>query len=116
MDNFEIMEKLGKGSISKVYKVRRKIDNKIYALKKMQILDTSEKQKINSLNEIRVLASINSKYIINYKEAFFDTKDSSLCLVMEYADKGDLSKIIEEHKKSGNYFDEKDMENIYSTS
>ena len=113
MDNFEIMEKLGKGSFSKVYKVRRKIDNKIYALKKMQILDTSEKQKINSLNEIRVLASINSKYIINYKEAFFDTKDSSLCLVMEYADKGDLSKIIEEHKKSGNYFDEKDIWKIF---
>ena len=113
MDNFEIMEKLGKGSFSKVYKVRRKIDNKIYALKKMQILDASEKQKINSLNEIRVLASINSKYIINYKEAFFDTKDSSLCLVMEYADKGDLSKIIKEHKKSGNYFDEKDIWKIF---
>ena len=52
MDNFEIIEKLGSGSFSKVYKVRRKIDNQIYALKKMQIYNLSEKQKLNSLNEV----------------------------------------------------------------
>ena len=67
----------------------------------MQIYNLSEKQKLNSLNEIRVLASINSKYIVNYKEAFLDTKDSTLCLVMEYADRGDLSKRIQEQKKRG---------------
>ena len=35
MDNFEIICKLGAGGFSKVYKVRRKIDDKIYALKKV---------------------------------------------------------------------------------
>ena len=58
MDNFEIICKLGSGGFSKVYKVKRKIDNQIYALKKVQILNLSEKQKLSSLNEIRVLASI----------------------------------------------------------
>ena len=113
MDNFEIIEKLGSGSFSKVYKVRRKIDNQIYALKKMQIYNLSEKQKLNSLNEIRVLASINSKYIVNYKEAFLDTKDSTLCLVMEYADRGDLSKRIQEQKKRGKYFNERDIWKVF---
>ena len=113
MENFEIIEKLGQGGFSKVYKVRRKIDNQIYALKKVQITNLSEKQKMNSLNEIRVLASIKSKYIVNYKEAFLDTKDSSLCLVMEFADKGDLSKRIEEQKKRGKYFNERDIWRIF---
>ena len=99
MENFEIICKLGSGGFSKVYKVRRKIDNQIYALKKVQILNLSEKQKLNSLNEIRVLASIKSKYVVNYKEAFLDEKDSSLCLVMEYADRGDLENRIKEQKK-----------------
>ena len=58
MDNFEIICKLGSGGFSKVYKVKRKIDNQIYALKKVQILNLSEKQKLSSLNEIRVLESI----------------------------------------------------------
>lgn len=113
MKNFEILEKLGKGAFSVVYKVRRNIDNQIYALKKVQITNLSEKQKTNSLNEIRVLASIKSKYIVNYKEAFLDTKDSTLCLVMEYADRGDLSKRIEEEKKRNRYFNERDIWRIF---
>ena len=34
MENFEIISKLGSGGFSKVYKVKRIIDNQIYALKK----------------------------------------------------------------------------------
>ena len=113
MDNFELICKLGSGGFSKVYKVRRKVDNQIYALKKVQILNLSEKQKISSLNEIRVLASIKNKYIINYKEAFLDEKDCSLCLVMEYADGGDLANKIKEYKEKNEYFNEEDIWKIF---
>ena len=113
MENFEIICKLGSGGFSKVYKVKRKIDNKIYALKKVQMLNLSEKQKISSLNEVRVLASIKNKYVINYKEAFLDEKDCTLCLVMEYADRGDLENIIKEHKQKSEYFREEDIWKIF---
>ena len=113
MENFEIISKLGSGGFSKVYKVKRKIDNQIYALKKVQILNLSEKQKLSSLNEIRILASIKSKYVVNYKEAFIEEKDSSLCLVMEYADRGDLENRIKEQKKKGKYFNEKDIWRVF---
>jgi len=113
MENFEIISKLGSGGFSKVYKVKRKIDNQIYALKKVQILNLSEKQKLNSLNEIRVLASIKNKYIVNYKEAFIDEKDCSLCLVMEYADRGDLANRIKQQKEKGKYFNEKDIWKVF---
>ena len=113
MENFELICKLGSGGFSKVYKVRRKLDDQIYALKKVPILNLSEKQKLNSLNEVRVLASIKSKYIINYKEAFLDEKDCSLCLVMEYADRGDLANIIKEHRDKNEYFSEKDIWTVF---
>ena len=113
MENFEIISKLGAGGFSKVYKVKRKIDNQIYALKKVHILNLSEKQKLSSLNEIRVLASIKSKYVVNYKEAFLDEKDSTLCLVMEYADRGDLANRIKEQKKKGKYFNERDIWRVF---
>jgi len=113
MDNFEILEKLGKGAFSKVYKVKRKIDTQVYALKKVDILDLSEKQKNNSLNEIRILASVNNKNIVNYKEAFIDEKDSQLCLVMEYAENGDLMQLINEKKQKNEYFKEIDIWRVF---
>jgi len=50
----------------------------------------SQKEKENALNEVRILASIDSPDIVAYKEAFFEDQSSSLCLVMEFADDGDL--------------------------
>ena len=113
MENFEILEKLGEGSYSTVYKVKRKIDNEIYALKKVKLLNLNGKEKTNSLNEVRILASIKSKYVISYKEAFFDEKDSTLGIVMEYADNGDLYQKIVEYKKRKIYFEEIDIWKIF---
>tara|TARA_B110001450_G_scaffold231198_1_gene232911 strand:+ start:145 stop:321 length:177 start_codon:yes stop_codon:yes gene_type:complete len=53
-----------------------------------------EKEKQNALNEIRLLASINHPNIVTYKESFFDEQSQCLCLVMEYADDGDLTQKI----------------------
>lgn len=50
----------------------------------------SQKEKENALNEVRILASINNHSIVAYKEAFFEDSSTSLCLVMEFADDGDL--------------------------
>ena len=58
--------------------------------------ELSDKEKSNALNEIRILASVQDKNVISYKEAFFDEKNSSLGIVMEYADKGDLFQLISE--------------------
>ena len=113
MENFDILEKLGEGSYSTVYKVKRKFDDQIYALKKVKLLNLKEKEINNSLNEVRILASVRSKYVISYKEAFFDEKDSTLGIVMEYADNGDLYKKIIEYKKKKIYFEETEIWKIF---
>lgn len=56
----------------------------------MRISNLKEKEKENALNEVRLLASISCEFIIKYKEAFFDTPSNTLCIVIEYADGGDL--------------------------
>jgi NIMA (never in mitosis gene a)-related kinase len=113
MENFEIITKLGEGAYSTVYKVKRKIDNQIYALKKVKLSNLTQKEKTNSLNEVRILASVKSKYVISYKEAFFDEKDSTLGIVMEFADNGDLYQKIVEHKKKKTYFEETEVWRIF---
>ena len=53
-------------------------------------MSLSDKEKDNALNEVRILASIDQPNVIAFKEAFIDEASSSLCLVMEHADNGDL--------------------------
>ena len=111
MDGFKILNKIGEGSFSTVLKVQRKKDGNIYALKRVKFSKLSDKEKSNALNEIRILASINNKNIISYKEAFFDKMDSSLDIVMEYADEGDLFQLITEKKKTKTHFTEEEIWN-----
>ncbi len=113
MEGFEILKKLGDGAYSVVYKVRRKADGNIYALKKVKLQNLNDKEKENALNEVRILASIKSTFVISYKEAFIEDSDSSLCLVMEYADNGDLYQKIVLFKKNKCLMDEIDIWRIF---
>ena len=67
MNDFQILSKLGEGAYSTVFKVKRIVDNQIYALKKVKLLNLSEKEKENSLNEVRILASVKSNFVVSYK-------------------------------------------------
>lgn len=83
LEDFEIISRLGKfendwhflkgeGAYSSVFQVRRNIDNKIYALKKVKMGKLSDKERENALNEVRILASIRHKSLCAFKEAFVD--------------------------------------------
>jgi len=61
-----------------VFKVIRIEDKQIYALKVVKIQGLKEKERVNSVNEVRILASIRSPFIIEYKEAFVDEQTQSL--------------------------------------
>ena len=110
--DFQIQSKLGEGAYSVVYKVKRLTDGNEYALKRVKLLNLNDKEKENALNEIRILASIRNPNVICYKEAFWETKSNSLCIIMEYANDGDLYQKITYHKKKGIYVDEKEIWNI----
>ena len=113
MERFKIIAKIGEGAYSTVYTVRRIEDNELYALKKVKLKGLSEREKQNALNEVRILASVKSPYVISYKESFIDEIDSTLCIVMEYADEGDLFQKITLYKKIKTNFDEADIWRIF---
>ena len=112
LNDFEFGKELGKGAFGSVTIVKRLEDNKIYAMKRVKIGRLGKKEKDNSFNEVRLLASLDHKNIIGYKEAFFDDRSKTLNIVMEYADGGDLSTKIKEYKRRNIYFEE---EKIWST-
>ena len=113
MENFKIISKIGKGAYSTVYKVQNLKDNNHYALKKVNLRNLSKKEIENALNEVSILSSVKSEYIISYKDSFIDETDSTLCIIMEYADEGDLQKKITLYKKLKKSFLENDIWRIF---
>ena len=105
--DFETLKAIGKGSFSQVYLVKRKKDSKIYALKSVYLEMLEKKQQESSINEVRILASVQHPNVISYKEAFWDDNTNSLNIVMEYADDGDLYTKIKKMKEQKIIFDEK---------
>ncbi len=66
---------------------RRVADGQLYAVKRI----TADCRIEQCVNEVRVLASLCSPAVIGYREAIFDSEESALYIVMEYAEGGDLS-------------------------
>ena len=108
-EKFEFVSKLGEGSFASVFKVRRQEDSNFYAFKKIKVDKIGTKELNNSLNEIRILASVKCPYVVAYKEAFYDEKLKSFCLVTEYAEGGDLCGKITRMKKSKQSMGEREV-------
>ena len=106
MNDFIMGRLIGKGAFGSVSLVTRKKDDKVYAMKRVNIGKLNNKEKESSLNEIRILASLSHPNIIGYKEAFFDQSTNTLNIVMEFADEGDLEKKIKNNLKKRLNFEE----------
>ena len=113
LDNYEIIKEIGKGSFSIVYLVKKYSSQKEFALKKVNIVKLTSKERQNSLKEVNFLSEIKDPNVIGYEESFYDNDFSHLYLVMEYAPYGDLGKILQKRKKLKEYFTENELLNMY---
>jgi serine/threonine protein kinase len=75
-----VIQKIGKGGFSSVYKVRNLIDNSLYAIKKI-VLKVTKNNRNNLQNEIdhllqeiRYLAKIKSDYVISYNHSWIEVE------------------------------------------
>ena len=99
LKGFTEQKVLGRGTYGSVYKAIRQSDGKSYAVKVVNLRNLSHHEITDSVNEIRIMASFTSPYIIRFYEAFCDNK--RLCIVTEYSRLGDLAHLIERRKMKG---------------
>ena len=96
--DYEMICKIGQGSFGTVFKVRRKSDKQILVMKMIKIPTLSKKHQQESLHEVTILSSLNNSYIVKYYESFVE--NSTLHIIMEYCEKGDLSQILKKQPLS----------------
>ena len=63
-------------------------------------------EKSQTYKEARILSLMKHPNIVLFKEVYI-TKANKLCIVMDYADGGDLEIRIKEEKNKREYFSEK---------
>lgn len=105
--NYEIFKQIGEGSYAKVYKAVRLSDNAVVAIKVVNITKMDKIMINSTLNEIRLLHSVNNDHVVGYFEAFLDSSESNLWIVMEFMGGGDLACAIKLAKKENRTFPER---------
>eukprot|EP00484_Ammonia_sp_Unknown_P005059 CAMPEP_0197075146 /NCGR_PEP_ID=MMETSP1384-20130603/211462_1 /TAXON_ID=29189 /ORGANISM="Ammonia sp." /LENGTH=576 /DNA_ID=CAMNT_0042513989 /DNA_START=108 /DNA_END=1838 /DNA_ORIENTATION=- len=89
VDDFVLLKVLGKGSFGKVLLVRKKDDNKIFAMKCLKKQRVFQRHQVeHTKTERRVLGYLNHPFLVSLHYAF--QTDQKLFLVLDYAAGGEL--------------------------
>ena len=99
LSDFVIKKKIGSGSFGTVYKALRLADQQSYVIKTIQIEELSVEEQQEATNEVKLLHSIQSDFVVKYYDSFLD--NMNLCIVMEYCDLGDLKGLLKKESKRG---------------
>lgn len=93
---YQLLEVLGEGAFSKVYKGMNKITQEVVAIKIINKENLSAKQAANIKNEINVLSKVHHKNVLRLIELYNEPNTKHCYIILEYCDGGEIfNKIIE---------------------
>lgn len=106
MNKYNKLKLIGKGSYGTVYKIEKKKNKKVYALKQIKTNKLKNSYEINNLiNELKILCFHECKYLLKCKEIFYD--NHQINIVTDYAKFSDLSNYIQKTKQKKKFIPEK---------
>ncbi|XP_058724006.1 serine/threonine-protein kinase Nek5-like [Vicia villosa] len=103
MEDYEVIEKLGRGALGATFLVLHKTDRKRYVLKKIRLSKHTEKSKLTAYQEMDLIANLNYPYIVEYKDAWVE-KEDYIYILSGFCEGGDMAENIK--KSRGSFFPE----------
>ncbi|OMJ85173.1 hypothetical protein SteCoe_13566 [Stentor coeruleus] len=113
MENYEIIQTIGKGSFGQVSKVRRKTDGKLLVWKEIEYGDMNEREKQQLVAEVNILRELRHPNIVRYYDRLIDKINSKIYIVMEYCEGGDMSGVIKKCKRDRDFLPEEIIWKIF---
>ncbi|XP_064395037.1 serine/threonine kinase-like domain-containing protein STKLD1 [Halichondria panicea] len=103
MDNYKVLQRLGKGAQGSVFLVEDKETGQKLVLKKVECSDEAQANK--AFKEAVALEKLKHQYICGYREFFilWDSQDCAIfvCIVMDFYKMGDLDMVLKAKREKG---------------
>ncbi|XP_016373132.1 serine/threonine-protein kinase Nek2-like [Sinocyclocheilus rhinocerous] len=105
-EDYEVLLTIGCGSYGKCQKIKRKSDGKILVWKVLDYGTMAEAEKQMLVSEVNLLRELKHPNIVRYYDRIIDRTNTTLYIVMEYCEGGDLASLINRCIKDRRYLEE----------
>ncbi|XP_046551879.1 serine/threonine-protein kinase Nek2-like isoform X1 [Haliotis rubra] len=106
LDDFEVLTTIGIGSYGTCKKIRRKKDGKVLVWKEMDYGSMTESEKQMLVSEVNLLRELRHEHIVRYYDRIIDRNNTTIYIIMEFCEGGDLATLIAKSRKEGLHVDE----------